>query len=144
MEYGRIEPLSGVSGKEETAVTLKSIKELLDEELARTGDRAAVQEVIKQQAATAERKQAPAVAPQPAPKPAQPQAQKPSASHVLPLQTPPHMRAPAKPVAPARPVTTARPDTPATKLQSAVPLAPAQDTAPSPKSGSLLKRLLGR
>lgn len=136
MEYGRIEPIAGVSGKEETAVTMKSIKQLLDEELARTGDRAAVQEVIRQQAATAERKQTPA----PAPQPAQPEA----SPHVLPLQTPPHMRAAAKPATPARPITPARPAAPAAKLQSAAPLTPPQETTPNAKSSSLLKRLLGR
>lgn len=131
MEYGRLEPIRGVSAQEPTAFTKKTIKELLAEEAAALEAQAAEAEAAKEKAADElaqkareARIRADEAAARPAPEAQMPPAPEPEAKSAGPgVQQPPHMRPAFEPLPPQE----------VTKIQD----------LPTPKRG-LLGRIFGR
>lgn len=130
MEYGRLEPIKGVSAQEPTAFTKKTIKELLAEEAAALEAKAAEAEAQKTKAATelaekakAARVRADEAAARPAPEAQMPPQPEPETAGPR-VQQPPHMRAAFDPLPPQE----------VTKIQE----------LPGGKARSLLGRIFGK
>lgn len=148
MEYGRRQPIKGISGQEQTAFTMKTIKELLAEDTSGAAQAPLMRSTQSAEPAGAQRR------------PDAGQTNPPAQGH---LQQPPHLRQPRQAPVPARnglkastaPVFEVErtappmpmPKVAVSKAAALPPLAPETDgqaeKAAAEKPKSLLKRLIG-